>query len=116
MSDEPKQEGEPPAPKANFARARNVAKGNPAPTGSPQRGLGVEAFQRLISPGGVTPDQGCLAIIVGATLLIGSLAFWLFYYYQHAQEFQPAGVRQGPPPAQIEREREAARQSRLNRQ
>jgi hypothetical protein len=103
------------SPKANFARARNVAKAksDATSTKSVPHNARIGAFQRLIAPSGVTPDQGCLAIIIGTTLLLGSRGFWLYYYYNHAQEFQLEG-RQGPPPARLERERQQARKNRIN--
>ncbi len=72
-------------------------------------------FARVIAPSVVTPDQGCFAAIIGTALLLVSIGFWFIVYVRNADEFKPAKARQGPPPAQIEREREAARKARLNK-
>ena len=73
-----------------------------------------EDLVRLLSPTPVTPDQGCFAWVIGSVLLAVSIGFWLVIYFRNAQEFQPIDSRQGPPPAQIERERAEARKGRLN--
>jgi len=72
-------------------------------------------FARVIAPNVVTPDQGCFAALIGTALLLISVGFWFIVYVRNADEFKPSGSRQGPPPAQIERERAEARKARLNK-
>lgn len=77
--------------------------------------LGPDDLARLVAPSTITPDQGCFAAIIGTILLLVSIGFWFVIYLRNADEFKPAGSRQGPPASQIQREREAARKERLNR-
>ena len=74
-----------------------------------------EDLALLIAPRAVSPDTGCVVLMVGTALLLASFAFWFFFYLRNAQEFQGQGTPQGPPPSQIKQERDAAREGRLNR-
>ena len=74
-----------------------------------------EDLALLIAPRAVSPDTGCVVLLVGVALLLASLAFWFVVYLKNAQEFQGQGTPQGPPPAQIKKERDAARNGKLNR-
>lgn len=84
------------------------------PSTNGHRKLGPDDLARIIAPSAVTPDQGCFAIVIGAVLLLVSIGFWMIVYFRNADEFKAPGARQGPPPTQIQREREAARKGRLN--
>jgi hypothetical protein len=86
------------------------------PSKNGHKKLGPGDLANLIAPSAVTPDQGCLVMIFGTIALLVSIAFWMIIYFRNADEFKPAGSRQGPSASQIQHEREAARKERLNRE
>ncbi len=85
------------------------------PSNNGHKKLGPHDLARLIAPSAVTPDQGCFVMIFSTIALLVSIAFWMIIYFRNADEFKSPGQQQGPPRAEVQREREQARKERLNR-
>jgi len=100
-----------------FSLGKNAPEGESAKDTTPipgKPGRSPDAFTRLITPVGITPDQGCIATIVGTLLLVVSLGFWLFIYITHADEFRMPGATYGPSKAQVEHDRQISHRNRIN--
>jgi hypothetical protein len=48
----------------------------------------------------LTPDQGCVGIVIATALLIVSLTFWGIIYWNHETNFHADGVDESVPTVQ----------------